>query len=104
MALYVAPADAMKRNVEPTPEQMEQSLKTWHEWADRCGDQLIDMGNPTINPVSLEGRAMDEDRVVAGFSVVKAQDMNSAKLLFKDHPHLGWAEGLDIELYEIMPL
>jgi len=106
LALYCAPAETLKRTSEPTPEEMEAGMKPWMEWAERCGDKLIDLGNPLVNALQINHGNSTEPgkREVAGYSFLEANNKDEALKLLKDHPHIAWNETCTIELLEVAPM
>jgi len=105
IVIYHAPADAWKAQKDKSPEDMKKGMEEWMVWAKKCGEGLVDMGAPLGNgqKVSKEGSSKTEGNV-AGYSVLQAENMEGALEMLQDHPHLGWAEGCDIEVFEEMPL
>jgi hypothetical protein len=41
---------------------------------------------------------------VNGYSIIQAESMEEAVELLKEHPHLHWAEGCKIEVFESLPV
>ncbi len=103
---YHAPAEATAQMADPTPEQMEEGMKPWIAWAEKCGDQLVDLGTPLMGGQLLrtDGSSSDSQREVTGYSILQANSMEEAKALMDDHPHLGWNKGCQIEIHESVPL
>ncbi len=66
------------------------------------GDKLVDFGSPLMNGTRLlpDGRSEMSKKDVTGYSIIQANDMEEAISLLKNHPHLTWAEGCYIEIYE----
>ena len=91
---------------ELTPEEMKKGMEPWVAWAARCGDKLVDMGTPLAGGQRLlpDGATDASSREVCGYSVLQAEDMEEARALLQDHPHLGWTGGCEIEVHESMPL
>ena len=103
LVLYYATADAMQAMVNSTPEDMQAVMGAWKAWADRCGDALVEM-----SPLSPGGRmsaseSSANEMGVVTYSVLQAEDLESAQALLADHPHLG-IEGCGIEVYGTMSL
>ena len=103
---YHAPAEALAQSQESTPEQMEEGMKAWMEWASKCGDQLVDFGTPLAGGQKLipDGTSQDSTREVCGYSILQASDIDEAKSLLQSHPHLAWTGGCEIEVHEAMPI
>ena len=106
IVIYHAPAEAMAQMANVTPEEMQEGMKPWMDWAAKCGDQLVDMGTPLMGGqrVLPDGTSQDSTREVTGYSVLQANDMAEAKSLVDGHPHLAWTGGCEIEVHESMPL
>ena len=70
-------------------EARQQAMADFGAWVGRTGDALTDPGAP-LGPamtVSSDGvRSGDADGRVSGYSVLRADDMDSAVALVRDHP------------------
>ncbi|NNE55803.1 MAG: hypothetical protein HKN32_07280 [Flavobacteriales bacterium] len=105
LVLYHAPDASFKQNENATPEDMQKGMEAWMQWAGRCGDKLVDMGSPLRNGLHINpAGSQPSKKEVAGFSVLQAEDIEGAKALLKDHPHLQWGAGCDIEVHEYQPM
>jgi hypothetical protein len=98
-----------KRNADKmaaaNPKAAAEGMKGWMAWAKKCGKQLVDMGTPLGNGVKLnQDGATPSKRNVAGYSILQAESLAAAKKLMKNHPHLGWDAGCDIEVHESQAL
>ena len=102
IVIYHAPAEAMAQMANATPEQKMEGMKPWMAWAERCGDQLVDLGAPLFGGqrLSPDGTSQNSARDVSGYSILQAVDMAGVKALLKGHPHLQWTGGCDIEVHE----
>lgn len=105
IVLYHATDDAMREMAESTADPSE-GMKPWMEWAAKCGDQLVDLGNPLMGGkrLSPDGSNSDSSYGVAGYSILEAESMEEAMKLMDGHPHLKWNAGCTIEVHESMPL
>jgi hypothetical protein len=103
---YLAPVDATWKTQESTPEEMEAGMKDWMDWAQKCGDNLVDMGTPLGNAVTLGpgGSSASSESKIIGYSILQANSMEKAKNLLKDHPHLDWNASCEIELHESLAM
>ncbi len=90
---------------DATPEDMKSGMEAWMAWAEQCGDGLVDLGSPLSGgrKVSDSGHSASQ-RSVVGYSILQAEDMEGALALLEGHPHMGWAEGCEIEVHECLPL
>jgi hypothetical protein len=107
LILYKAPLDAMAQTANATPEQQAKGMEAWMLWAKKCGDKLIDMGSPLTNAqqVSPGDKVTTSKTQIVGYSILNAENMDSALLLMKGHPHIsGWSADAVIEIHESMPL
>ncbi len=74
-------------------------------WAESCGDGLVDIGSPLGNGLTVtDSGSSQSEKGVAGYSILQADSMEGALALLQGHPHLGWAEGCEIEVHECLPL
>lgn len=96
----------MAQSANASPEDMDKGMEDWMKWAAKCGDQLIDLGNPLMGgqKLSPDGNSQSSTRGVAGYSILQAADMDDVKSLLIGHPHLAWNAACEIEVHEVMPL
>ena len=88
-----------------SPEEMQKGMEPWMAWAARCGSGLVDMGSPLSGGLRLRASgSAPSDKEVVGYSILQAEEMESAKALLDGHPHLGSAEGCEIEVHDSMPM
>ena len=88
IALYYNTSGAHQPTPELTPEQKEQMMAPWGAWAQKCGDQLVDMGSP-FAPASAsnDGSSWTPSKnLITGYSIVQANDLAEAEKLFIGHP------------------
>lgn len=105
VVIYFAPPGAFDGVKDMSPEEMKEGMKPWVAWMEKCGDGLVDRGAPLGNgqKVTKSGGG-PSDKDIAGYSILQADDMEGAKAMLEGHPHLDWAEGCEIEVYEAMPM
>lgn len=105
LVLYHAPASALKKMQNVTPEEAKKGMEGWYIWAKKCGKRLVDMGTPLGGGIKIKkDGASPSKRNVAGYSIIKAENMAGAKKLLKGHPHLMWVSGCEIEVHESLPM
>lgn len=106
VVIYHAPAEAMAAMGEATPEQKAEGMKPWLAWKDRLGDKLLDFGAPLVGGQLLkpDGTTQTSTKDVSGYSIIQANDIEEAKSLLIDHPHLQWTGGCDIEVHECVAM
>lgn len=104
---YHAPSEALERMQNVTPEESKEGMKLWMQWAEKCGDRLIDLGAPLVGgqKLNVNGTSSNSKRQVCGYSILQAENIEEAKELLKGHPHLsGWDNACEIEIHETMPM
>jgi hypothetical protein len=106
IVIYHAPAEAMEMMADATPEEKAEGMKPWMVWAQKCGDQLIDLGTPLVGGLKLspDGSILPSQKEVTGYSILQAENMEGAKALLQEHPHMTWTGGCGIEVHECVPL
>lgn len=102
IVLYHASAEAVAKMSKATPEEQMEGMKPWMAWKEVLGDKLVDFGAPLFGGVRLlpSGSTTESSKEVSGYSIVQAKNMDEAKDLLKDHPHLKWSGGCHIEIHE----
>jgi hypothetical protein len=85
----------------PTPPN--PSHEGWPEWFRKIGDALVDVGSPATNGFVLhaDGSTSDRPRALNGYSIVQAEDRNTALELLRDHPLLAFSSEYSIEAFEV---
>ena len=68
----------------------------------RC---IVDFGTPLNGgqKVTSDGTKASDKNVV-GYSILQTGSMGETVKLLGGHPHLTWADGCDIEVYESTPM
>lgn len=104
--LYHAPASAMEAMAQATPEQKEEGMKHWYAWKESIGEGMVDFGAPLMpgQRILPDGSTEVSTKEVTGYSILQAEDIDGAKALLANHPHLKWTEGCDIEVHETIPM
>jgi hypothetical protein len=105
IVLYRAPQNVAERFARATPEEAQQGLQLWIDWATEIGTALIDPGKPlgnarTVTPSGVSPAASD----IVGMSILQAESMDDALKLVENHHHLHWAESCEITVLEQMPI
>lgn len=78
---YHAPDELLQQSRDSTPEEMEKGMEAWYGWAKKCGDKLVDLGNPLVNGQTLkpDGNSKNSTHGVCGYSILQAENMEEAK-------------------------
>jgi hypothetical protein len=107
LVTYHAPVTAMAQMANAPADQQAKGMEAWMQWAQRCGDKLVDMGAPLMNSqqISPDGSTADSTKNVCGYSVLQAENMDEAKSLVQGHPHIsGWSPDATLEVHETVKL
>ena len=85
-------------------EEQEQVMTAWTNWFGTLGDALVDGGNPIsrAKAISPDGSVMDATSAPTGYSIIKADDLDSAVELSKGCPVL--AGGAAVVVSETFPV
>jgi len=102
IAIYYTPASAAVASANMTPDQQAKGMEAWYAWKEKCGDAIVDFGAPLMpgQHLGASGNWSGSITTANGYSIVQGVDIESAKALFKGHPHLAWAPGTAIEVHE----
>ena len=105
IVIYYAPTSASKQMQDANPEDMQKGMEPWMAWVKKVGSGMVDLGTPLGNgqKVTKSGTTLS-DKEVVGYSILQAENMDKAVEMLKGHPHLDWADGCEIEVYESLPL
>jgi hypothetical protein len=97
--------NVLKQWQSMSPEQHKEGMKEWMVWAKKCGSSLVDMGAPLGNGQRVtKSNSLPSNKEVVGYSILQADNINEAKKLLTEHPHLKAANSCEIEVHECMPM
>jgi hypothetical protein len=101
--LYNGPATPMDQMTE---EQTQKTMMGWKSWMEKVGGALTDMGSPMANGhVVVDDGSTGEPTKLNGYSILEADDMDSALALVDGHPFLSDKSGkFSVEVFELMPI
>ena len=101
--VYKGPASDMKDMPE---DQVKAVMEAWGQWMQKVGTALVDIGQPMANGKSIvDDGSEGSPALLNGYSVIEADDMESAKNLADGHPFLSEGKGnFSIDIYELMPV
>ena len=102
LVLYHMPLSFLEMAQNADPAEMKAGMEAWMAWAARCGDGLVDMGTQLGGGqrMTASGNSPSERNVV-GYSILQAENMEAAKALLADHPHLTWTPECEVEVHEM---
>jgi hypothetical protein len=99
----MAPVSA-EAQMNVSPEEMKKEMEPWNAWYKKCGKSIVDMGAPLGKATCVDKKgAVKSQSQVKGYTVVQAKDLDAAKAMLTDHPHLMMPKA-SIEILEIMPM
>ena len=105
LVIYLSSEAAGHKMSGSKPEDMKKEMEKWMIWAKKCGTGLIDMGTPLGNGLDVTARGSQTSKhKVVGYSMLQAENKDQALAMLKNHPHLQWAAGCEIEVHESLPL
>ena len=80
-------------------EARQQAMADFGAWVGKTGDALTDPGAPLGPSMTVSGgsvRPGAADGPIGGYSVLRADDMDSAVALVRDHPFVGRGGSLQV--------
>ncbi len=103
--IYYLPAGALEKMQTSPPEVMQAEMKAWMDWFAQAGDAVVDQGEFFANRAKVNGENVSEaSHDVSGYSIIQAENFEAAKDMVKSHPHVGFFEGCDLEIFEPMEM
>jgi len=87
-----------------TKEAQDQVMTAWTAWFGKLGDALVDGGNPVSasKAISPDGSVMDATSAPTGYSIIKADNLDSSVEVAKGCPVL--AGGAAVVVSETFPV
>ena len=89
-----------------TPEEGQEGMKKWQEWAASLGEALVNPGTPVsvTKVLTADGiSSQPSSHSIMGFSILEAENMDSALGLLKNCPHIHMMGG-SLEVSEMMKM
>lgn len=89
VAIYYSTEESMKAFNSLSQDEKQVATKAWDIWHEKFNTNIVDLGAPLMPGLALDTIAEQKDpnKIISGYSIVQAKDMEEAKLLFWDHPH-----------------
>lgn len=110
--LLIFRQDPITRNVNPSPEQLQNMMKVWQNWMGSIAAQnkLVSSGNrlamdgKVVKPggIITDGPFVEIKEAIGGYIVVRTETLEEAAELSKDCPIL--AMGGNVEVRAIVPM
>ncbi len=87
-----------------TKEEQDRAMTAWTNWFGVLGDALVDGGNPIsqARAISPDGSVMDATSAPTGYSILKADNLDTAVALAKGCPVR--AGGATVVVSETLPV
>ncbi len=79
-----------------------EKADAWRAWFDGMGNQLAQLGNPVTDRGTI-GDTASESTQLAGYSIVNADDLDSALAIAKGCPHVEIGGGVEVGLLAEVP-
>ena len=102
MTNYVVVYSGGMGEADMSDEDRDRVMAAWGAWYGKCGDAIVDGGNPfsMSKGIRSDGTISDSPAVAGatGYTVISADSLDEAVEMAMDHPHL--AAGGDISIYE----
>lgn len=85
--------------------RQQKGIAAWKGWTETHKDIVVDSGGPLgkTKKISETGIA-DVSNALTGYAIVRANSLDAAAALFKDHPHFSIFPGDCVEVMPVMPI
>jgi hypothetical protein len=90
---------------ENDPKKAQETMGAWMKWFQDMGKAVVDGGAPTLPGKTVKGKTATKGvsgDPITGYSILQAEDLDSATAMAKKSPHL--SAGGQIAIYELMPM
>jgi hypothetical protein len=102
LVLYESSVPPREMMAQATPEQMQEGMDAWGQWAGKAGSGVVDLGSP-VSAEGTVGGGGGNDRVT-GFSILQADSKDDVERMLDGHPHLQSPGEPSIAVYEFLAL
>jgi hypothetical protein len=104
LAIFHGPASEDDKNAI-TPEQEQQFMEAWKEWAQKNKEAIIDPGTPLGKTKQVtQGSISDTANDLVTYTIVQAESHDAAAEIFSTHPHTMLFPGTSIEVMACLPV
>jgi len=76
-----------------SPEEGAEHMAKWEAWANGLGEALVNKGTPLGNSKSVSSSGVIDgggDNPLMGYSILKAENIESAVKMVEDSPHVNY--------------
>jgi hypothetical protein len=103
MVLYMAVV-AAEEQMNVSPEEMKKGMEPWVAWYKKYGKAIVDQGTPLGKGICVDNKGSSKGKTqITGYSIIQAEDIDTAKAMIVDHPHLMMPKA-SIEVLEMMTM
>ena len=74
-----------------------EKVQAWWDWFNSMGDQLVELGKPVFDR-GVIGNTSRESTELGGYSIISADDLESAMTIAKGCPQLDNGGGVEVGL------
>lgn len=105
LVTYQSMVSAAEQMAAASPEQAQEGITLWMQWADRAGPAIVDLGAPLGRAVSFAAPHLRAAATssMAGYSVLQATSEDDLARMLEGHPHFR-APSASIVVQEILSL
>jgi hypothetical protein len=105
LVIYNAAVTSEELMASSTPEQAQAGMDAWMQWAQKCGDAIVDLGSPLGTGKRVTpGSVADSPSQAGGFSVMQGDSIDDVTGLLADHPHFMTPGDPSIDVFEYLAL
>lgn len=80
----------------------DETAAGWINWFDSMGDHLVELGKPVFEGRSV-GECSTETTELGGYSIISAEDIETALTIAKGCPQVGRGGGVEVGLLSEVP-
>jgi hypothetical protein len=104
LLLYMGPMSGEDQMKIGNPEAQKKETEKWTAWYDKANTSVVDFGNPLGDSVHFGNTQHPKSEAkVGGYTIIQAEDIEKAKELVSDHPHLSMPKSC-IEIFEMLEM
>ncbi len=105
LAVYTGSPDAPAGPPDMDEATIGKGMDAWMKWMTDHADKVVVPGGPVGKTKKISKAGIQDIRnLIAGFTVVQAQDHEAAAKLFEGHPHFAIFPGEGVEVMECLPI
>jgi hypothetical protein len=87
LVLYNSPVSAREQMAKASPEQAKAGMQAWMNWAEKNKQSIVELGAPLEAAAGITNVGVSKNKsTVSGFSILKADSLDSISSMLRDHP------------------